>query len=38
MKKRFTDQQIAYAMRQLEQGATVPEKSRQLSVSKAKVY
>jgi putative transposase len=33
MKKRFTEEQIAYALRQVESGLSVPEISRKLGVS-----
>ena len=38
MQKRFTEQQIAYAMRQLEQGERISEMCRRLGVSEATIY
>lgn len=39
MKKgRFTEQQIAYALRQLEQGTPIAEMSRKLGVSDVTLY
>lgn len=39
MKQRFTDEQIAYAVKQLEEGrATVPEMSRKMGVTEQSLY
>lgn len=38
MKKRFTEEQIAYALRQVESGLSVPEISRKLGVSEQTFY
>ncbi len=38
MKKRFTEEQIAYALRQAESGLSVPEISRKLGVSEQTFY
>ena len=38
MKKRFTEEQIAYALRQVESGLSVPEVSRKLGVSEQTFY
>ena len=37
-KKRFTEQQIAFALRQAEQGTSVEEITRRLGVSEATFY
>ena len=37
-KKRFTEQQIAFALRQAEQGTSVEEITRKLGVSEATFY
>lgn len=39
MKQRFTDEQIAYAVKQLEESrATVPEMSRKMGVTEQSLY
>ena len=38
MKKRFTDQQIAFALRQAESGTPVAEITRKMGVSEATFY
>lgn len=38
MKKRFTEEQIAYALRQVESGLSVPEISRKMGVSEQTFY
>jgi putative transposase len=38
MKKRFTEEQIAYALRQNESGKTVPEICREMGVSEQAFY
>lgn len=39
MKQRYTDEQIAYAVKQLEEGrATVPEMSRKMGVTEQSLY
>ncbi len=38
MKKRFTEEQIAYALRQAESGLSVPEISRKMGVTEQTFY
>jgi len=38
MKKRFTEEQIAYALRQVESGLSVPEISRKMGVTEQIFY
>lgn len=38
MKKRFTEEQIAYALRQAEAGLSVPEISRKMGVTEQTFY
>jgi putative transposase len=38
MKKRFTEEQIAYALRQAESGLSVPEISRKMGVAEQTFY
>ncbi len=38
MKKRFTEEQIAYALRQAESGLSVPEISRKMGISEQTFY
>ncbi len=38
MKKRFTEEQIAYALRQAESGLSVPEISRKMGITEQTFY
>ena len=38
MKKRFTEEQIAYALRQVESGLPVPEISRKMGITEQTFY
>ena len=38
MKKRFTEEQIAYALRQVESGLSVPEISRKMGITEQTFY
>ena len=38
MKKRYTDQQIAYALKQAETGTSVQEVTRKMGISEATLY
>lgn len=38
MKKRFTEEQIAYALRQAESGISVPEISRKMGIAEQTFY
>ena len=38
MKKRFSEQQIAYALRQVESGISIPEISRKMGITEQTFY